>query len=201
LALIVMIFVVKPTLRTALWILVANLAAGVFTPLVWQRLHDYQRLRILSFLNPARDPQGAGYQIIQSKVAIGSGGLLGKGFLEGTQSKLAFLPARHTDFVFSVLGEEFGLLGCLMVLVLFSVMILRGVQVARKARNPFLSLAAFGATTVLAFEVSVNLGVALGLAPVTGLPLPFMSYGGSATLLNWSLIGFLCLVSYTWQEY
>lgn len=201
LVLIVTLFVVRPTLRFALWVLATNLAAGIFTPLVWQRLHDYQKMRILTFLNPARDPQGAGYQIIQSKIAIGSGGLFGKGFLEGTQSKLAYLPARHTDFIFSVLGEEFGLLGCLVVLILFSVIILRGVQVARKARNHFLSLTAFGATTILAFQVLVNVGVTTGLAPVTGLPLPFMSYGGSSMLLSWSLIGLLCLVSYTWQEY
>ena len=201
LVLIVTLFVVKPTLRFALWVLVTNLAAGIFTPLVWQRLHDYQKMRILTFLSPARDPQGAGYQIIQSKIAIGSGGLLGKGFLEGTQSKLAYLPARHTDFIFSVLGEEFGLLGCLVVLILFSVIILRGVQVARKARNHFLSLTAFGATTILAFQVLVNVGVTTGLAPVTGLPLPFMSYGGSSMLLSWSLIGLLTLVSHTWQEY
>ncbi|MFQ5868415.1 MAG: rod shape-determining protein RodA [Candidatus Zixiibacteriota bacterium] len=201
LVLIVTLFVVRPTLRFAVWVLATNLAAGIFTPLVWQRLHDYQKMRILTFLNPARDPQGAGYQIIQSKIAIGSGGLLGKGFLEGTQSKLAYLPARHTDFIFSVLGEEFGLLGCLVVLILFSVIILRGVQVARKARNHFLSLTAFGATTILAFQVLVNVGVTTGLAPVTGLPLPFMSYGGSSMLLSWSLIGLLCLVSYTWQEY
>lgn len=201
LVLIVTLFVVRPTLRFALWVLATNLAAGIFTPLVWQRLHDYQKMRILTFLNPARDPQGAGYQIIQSKIAIGSGGLFGKGFLEGTQSKLAYLPARHTDFIFSVLGEEFGLLGCLVVLILFSVIVLRGVQVARKARNHFLSLTAFGATTILAFQVLVNVGVTTGLAPVTGLPLPFMSYGGSSMLLSWSLIGLLCLVSYTWQEY
>ena len=201
LVIIVTLLVVRPTLRFALWVLVTNLAAGIFTPLVWQRLHDYQKMRILTFLNPARDPQGAGYQIIQSKIAIGSGGLLGKGFLQGTQSKLAYLPARHTDFIFSVLGEEFGLLGCLVVLILFSVIILRGVQVARKARNHFLSLTAFGATTILAFQVLVNVGVTMGLAPVTGLPLPFMSYGGSSMLLSWSLIGLLSLVSYTWQEY
>lgn len=201
LVLIVTLFVVRPTLRFALWVLVTNLAAGIFTPLVWQRIHDYQKMRILAFLNPARDPQGAGYQIIQSKIAIGSGGLFGKGFLEGTQSKLAYLPARHTDFIFSVLGEEFGLLGCLVVLILFSVIILRGVQVARKARNDFLSLTAFGATAILAFQVLVNVGVAVGLAPVTGLPLPFMSYGGSSMLLTWSLIGLLSLVSYRWQEY
>jgi len=201
LVLIVTLFVVKPTLRFALWVLATNLAAGIFTPLVWQRLHDYQKMRILTFLSPARDPQGAGYQIIQSKIAIGSGGLFGKGFLGGTQSKLAYLPARHTDFIFSVLGEEFGLLGCLVVLILFSVIILRGVQVARKARNHFLSLTAFGATTILAFQVLVNVGVTTGLAPVTGLPLPFMSYGGSSMLLSWSLIGLLTLVSHTWQEY
>lgn len=201
LVLIVTLFVVKPTLRFALWVLATNLAAGIFTPLVWQRLHDYQKMRILTFLSPARDPQGAGYQIIQSKIAIGSGGLFGKGFLEGTQSKLAYLPARHTDFIFSVLGEEFGLLGCLVVLILFSVIVLRGVQVARKARNHFLSLTAFGATTILAFQVLVNVGVTTGLAPVTGLPLPFMSYGGSSMLLSWSLIGLLTLVSHTWQEY
>jgi rod shape determining protein RodA len=132
---------------------------------------------------------GAGYQIIQSKVAVGSGGALGQGFLQGTQKKLAFLPARHTDFIFSVVGEEFGFLGTVAVLALFTVLIARGFRIAAAARDPFAGLTAVGILSMLAFQVFVNIGVALGLVPVTGLPLPIYSYGGTSLVTTLASLG------------
>jgi rod shape determining protein RodA len=181
--------------------LLANLAFGMITPLVWNRLHDYQKDRILVFLDPGRDPQGAGYQIIQSKIAIGSGGLLGKGYLQGTQTKLAFLPHQHTDFVFSVLGEEYGFLGNLVLLGLFSFLIIKGILIADKARNAFGSNVALGITSIITFQMLVNIGMAVGFLPVTGLPLPFVSYGGSSMILSWILVGLLSAINYRWYEY
>jgi rod shape determining protein RodA len=181
--------------------LLCNLTFGMITPLVWNRLHDYQKDRIIIFLDPGRDPQGAGYQIIQSKVAIGSGGILGKGYLQGTQTKLAFLPHQHTDFVFSVLAEEFGLLGALVLLGLFSFLIIKGTIIARKTRNAFSSNVALGITSIFAFQMLVNIGMTVGFLPVTGLTLPFVSYGGSSLLLSWILVGVLLAIHYRWYEY
>lgn len=181
--------------------LLCNLAFGMITPLVWNKLHDYQKDRIIIFLDPGKDPQGAGYQIIQSKIAIGSGSLLGKGYLEGTQTKLAFLPHQHTDFVFSVLGEEFGVLGTLVLLGLFSFLIIKGIIIANKTRNTFSSNVALGITSILAFQVLVNIGMTVGFLPVTGLPLPFVSYGGSSMVLSWILVGLLLAIHYRWYEY
>jgi len=181
--------------------LLLNLAFGMITPLVWNRLYDYQKDRIIVFLDPGKDPRGAGYQIIQSKIAIGSGALLGKGYLEGTQTKLAFLPHQHTDFVFSVLGEEFGFCGALVLLGLFSFLIIKGITIAHKTRNAFSSNVALGVTTILAFQILVNIGMAVGFLPVTGLPLPFVSYGGSSLLSSWILVGLLLAIHYRWYEY
>jgi rod shape determining protein RodA len=181
--------------------LLCNLAFGMITPLVWNRLHDYQKDRIIVFLDPGKDPQGAGYQIIQSKIAIGSGGLLGKGYLQGTQTKLAFLPHQHTDFVFSVLGEEFGVLGTLVLLGLFSFLMIKGIITANKTRNVFASNVALGITCIFAFQMLVNVGMAVGFLPVTGLPLPFVSYGGSSMVLSWILVGLLLAIHYRWYEY
>ena len=152
-------------------------------------------------MDPGRDPQGAGYQIIQSKVAIGSGGLGGKGFLEGSQTKLAFLPHQHTDFVFSVLGEEFGFLGGLVVLGLFGFLIYKGIRIARKTRNTFAGNVAIGLTAAIGFQMVVNIGMTLGVMPVTGLPLPFVSYGGSSMLLSWLTLGILLAINSRWFEY
>jgi rod shape determining protein RodA len=181
--------------------LLFNLAFGMITPLVWNRLHDYQKDRIIIFLDPGKDPQGAGYQILQSKIAIGSGGILGKGYLQGTQTKLAFLPHQHTDFVFSVLGEEFGLWGALVLLGLFSFLLIRGISIAYKSRNNFSSNVALGITGIFAFQMLVNIGMTIGFLPVTGLPLPFVSYGGSSLLSSWILVGILLAIHYRWYEY
>lgn len=191
----------KPGLGFGFVTVVANLAFGMVTPFVWNRLEDYQKMRIISFLDPSQDPRGAGYQIIQSKIAIGSGGIWGKGFLAGSQTKLDFLPERHTDFVFSVLGEEFGLWGSLIVLALFAYVFYRGIRIAAKARSRFLSYVAFGAVAIIFFQFLVNIGMTLGLMPVTGVPLPFLSYGGTSLVLTWVLVALLVKADYHWQEY
>lgn len=201
LLLLYILYKLRPVLLFSIVILVLNLAFGILTPLLWNRLHDYQKLRVLVFLDPNRDPLGAGYQIIQSKVAIGSGGVLGKGFLQGSQTKLAFLPMQHTDFIFSVVGEEFGLIGSLIFLGLFFYLIYRGVTIASKARNSFNSFVAFGLTSIFAFQGMVNLGMAMGLLPVTGIPFPLVSYGGSSLLISWISMGLLLAIHYKWTEY
>ncbi len=178
-----------------------NLAFGMMTPLLWNKLHDYQKMRIIIFLDPGQDPKGAGYQIIQSKIAIGAGGLFGQGFLHGFQTKLNFLPEQHTDFIFSVLSEQFGLVGDIIILALFGWLFYKGFSLAYKARSQFYSYIACGFTTILVFQVLLNIGMTVGLMPVTGLPLPFLSYGGSSLLFFWAIVGFLMAINRDWQEY
>lgn len=169
---------------------------------LWEnKLHGYQKKRILSFLNPEGDVLGAGYQSIQSKVAIGSGGLWGKGYMQGTQTKLAFLPEHHTDFIFAVIGEELGFLKALAVLLVFLYIIWRAVRVASVARSKFASLVAIGLTTILVYHVFVNVGMTVGVMPVTGVPLPFLSYGGSSLVTNMILIGLLLNINAHRHEY
>jgi len=191
----------RPGMLFGVFTVAVNLAFGIITPYLWGRLADYQKLRILTFVDPSRDPRGAGYQIIQSKIAIGSGGIFGKGFLGGSQTRLDFLPERHTDFIFSVLGEEFGLVGSVVVLVLFTYIFYRAIRVASKCRSRFSSLIVIGAAGLLLFQFMVNIGMTLGFMPVTGLALPFLSYGGTALMLSWALIGLIVSASYHWQEY
>lgn len=192
---------VRPGLIMGMFTVVANLAFGMITPFFWNRLAEYQKLRILTFLDPGLDPRGAGYQIIQSKIAIGSGGIWGKGFLGGSQTRLEFLPERHTDFIFSVLGEEFGLWGSLLVLLLFCFIFYRAIRIAVRSRSKFASNIVIGAISILLFQYVINVGMTLGLMPVTGLALPFLSYGGTALILAWSLIGLIVSAGYRWQEY
>jgi rod shape determining protein RodA len=151
----------------------------------------YQKRRIETFLNPGHDPHGAGYQIIQSRIAIGSGGVTGKGYLQGSQKALAFLPMRHTDFIYSVVGEELGLIGSLSVVLLYGLLILRGYRIALIARSRFASLMAVGLVSALFYHIMVNMLMTIGWAPVTGLPLPLLSYGGTALLVNALQIGLL----------
>jgi rod shape determining protein RodA len=167
---------------------------------MWNHLHDYQKRRIETFLNPEQDPSGSGYQVIQSKIAIGSGGVLGKGYLKGSQKALAFLPMRHTDFIYSVVGEELGLLGALTVVILYAVVIVRGFRLAVVARNSFASLMAAGIVSALFFHIMVNMLMTVGWAPVTGLPLPLLSYGGTALLVNGVQLGLLENVALRRQE-
>ncbi len=159
-----------------------NIIVGIVAPYFWNHLHTYQQQRILNFLGIISDPKGAGYQIIQSKVAIGSGGLIGKGFLHGTQTQLSFLPAQHTDFIFSVLAEEWGFLGAFVILVTFLILLIKGISIASSAKTGFSGLLTAGLVTIFAFQVVVNIGMTLGIMPVTGMPLPFISYGGSSML-------------------
>jgi len=201
LILIIVLYRLRLNFIFSVGFLLCNLAFGMVTPLIWNRLHDYQKDRIIVFLDPGRDPQGAGYQIIQSKIAIGSGGLLGKGYLQGSQTKLAFLPHQHTDFVFSVLGEELGFWGSLVLLGLFSFIIIKGILIANKTRNAFASNVALGITCILAFQMLVNIGMTVGFLPVTGLPMPFVSYGGSSMLSSWIVVGLLLAIHYRWYEY
>ncbi|MCK5832839.1 rod shape-determining protein RodA [bacterium] len=168
-----------------------NLAAGILTPAIWRSIHDYQKERVLVFLDPGRDPFGTGYQIIQSKIALGSGQFWGKGFLQGTQAKLAFLPAKQTDFIFAVLGEQFGFIGSIATLVLFFILFRRILRIADEARNEYARLSAIGLGAILFFGAVVNMGMVIGLMPVTGLPLPFLSSGGSSLLTTFCIIGIL----------
>ncbi len=198
---LILLYIVRPGVFVSIVFFLLFLGFGMATPYLWNKLHDYQRQRILTFLDPGRDPKKAGYQVIQSKIAIGSGGLWGRGYMKGTQTKLDYLPAQHTDFIYSVVSEETGFLGSSLVLLLFSVIIVRGFVIAYKARNPFNSYMAAGLSGALAFQGLVNIGMTLGLLPVTGVPLPFVSYGGSSMLFNWSLIGVIQAVGRDWQEY
>ncbi len=201
LVLILLLMASRPRFLTSAAILILNFAVGIGTPILWRGLHEYQQKRILVFLDPGQDPLGAGYQVIQSKVTLGSGGFFGKGFLQGTQTKLAFLPAQHTDFIFSSFGEQFGFWGSLLVLGLLMVVVLRGLNAAHMARNKFAGLVAMGATAVILFHVFVNMGVSMGIMPVTGLPLPFLSYGGSSLVTSMMLVGLLLNIRYRWHEY
>jgi rod shape determining protein RodA len=178
-----------------------NLGVMLVVPMMWKRLELYQQKRILTFLRPESDILGSGWQVYQSKLAIGSGGFMGKKFLHGTHKLLAFLPERHSDFIYSVVSEEFGFLGALVVLVLFSIIVIRGLYLATKLKNRFASLACVGICTYFAFHVIINIGMTTGLTPVTGLPLPFMSYGGSSMVVSCFFIGVLLNFSMRFYEY
>ena len=151
-------------------------------PLIWSVLHDYQKKRVLTFLNPESDPTGAGYHITQSKITLGSGGVFGKGFLQGTQSRLSFIPEKQTDFILTVLCEEFGLVGALVLCILYSIIIAYGFMIAHRCASFFGKILAIGLTINFALYVFINMGMVMGLMPVVGVPLPLMSYGGTAML-------------------
>ena len=197
----VMLVAIRPRWSTLLVFLALNGAVSYAVPSLWDHLHDYQKRRIQVFLDPGHDPQGAGYQIIQSKIAIGSGGMTGKGFLRGTQKGLAFLPMRHTDFIYSVIGEEWGFLGALTVVILYAIVVLRGYRLAMLARNGFASLTVVGLVSAMFFHIMVNILMTIGWAPVTGLPLPLLSYGGTALIVNCIQIGLLQNVALRRGEY
>lgn len=186
---VLILYLSKKKIAIVLLIFFLNIGVGIATPTIWNQLHPYQQKRILTFVNPEQDPRGAGYQIIQSQVAIGSGGFWGKGYLKGSQTHLRFLPAQHTDFIFSVIGEEFGFFGIAIILLLYLFLILRFVFLASSVRQQFGSLVVIGIATIMAFHIVVNVGMTIGLAPVTGLPLPFLSYGGSFLLANLLMVG------------
>lgn len=170
-------------------------AIPLMLPMSWFMLHDYQKQRIFTFLDPANDPRGAGYHIIQSQIAIGSGQLWGKGFLQGTQSQLRFLPEKHTDFAVAVFGEEWGFVGCLVLLALFCFFLLSIFNTVRDAKDRFGSTLAAGIFFYFFWQMLVNTGMVVGLMPVVGIPLPFISYGGTATLVNFALVGLVLNIS------
>lgn len=174
-----LLFVLRPSRSTWLYVGATNLLMGIVALPLWNQLAGYQKQRLLIFLQPESDPRGAGWNVIQSKVAIGSGGWFGKGFLEGTQKRLAFLPERHTDFIFSVLGEELGFLGVLVAFALFGMLLLEGVRIAERNPDPYASTVAFGLVALIASHVAINTAMTVGMMPITGLPLPFVSKGGS----------------------
>ncbi|MDD3716592.1 MAG: rod shape-determining protein RodA [Candidatus Marinimicrobia bacterium] len=166
-----------------------NVLVGVLTPYFWSVIKPYQQQRILTMLNPRLDPMGAGYQVIQSQIAIGSGGLHGKGFLQGTQSHLNFLPEQHTDFIFSVVSEEFGFIGISVILFIYCFLIIRWLGMARTAKSTFSAMLIIGGTAALLAHILINVGMTVGLLPVTGKPLPFISYGGSFLMTSFGLVG------------
>lgn len=168
---------------------VINLVSGGLGHFLWEVLKDYQKKRLIIFLNPDQDPLGGGYHLIQSRIAIGAGELWGRGLHQGTQTQLNFIPEQHTDFIFAAVGEELGFVGCMAVLVAFWLICLRLVIIAQNAKDNFGSLIAIGVFSMIVFQVSVNIGMTIGLSPVTGIPLPWLSYGKSALLMNFLAIG------------
>lgn len=176
----------------SMWLFIAGIGAAIAAvPIAWQFLHEYQQKRVLIFMNPESDPLGAGFHITQSKIALGSGGITGKGFLEGTQSHLNFLPEKHTDFIFTLWAEEWGLFGGLFLMAILGLIILYGYWIAFRCRSQFARLVAFGLTVNFSVYVLVNIGMVMGLLPVVGIPLPMMSYGGTALLSVMAAFGII----------
>lgn len=172
-----------------------GLAAAACLPLLWFNMHEYQQERVLTFINPARDPAGAGYHITQSKIAIGSGGLFGKGWLNGTQAKLNFLPESDTDFIFAVFAEEAGLLGVILLLALYSLIVLRGLAIAHYSQNSFQRLLAGSLSLTFFVYVFVNIGMVVGILPVVGVPLPLISFGGTSMVMLLASFGILMSIN------
>jgi len=186
----------------AKWTTLVSVFLGAFPViyLYWHYfLHEYQKERILNFIDPERDPLGSGYHIIQSKIAVGSGGIMGKGFLSGTQSHLRFLPEQHTDFAFSVFAEEWGFMGCLFIIFLYTLLILWGLNIAGRCNDRFGALLAVGVTAMLFWHILINMGMVIGLFPVVGVPLPFFSYGGTSMIT--SMIGVSILLNISMRRY
>src|SRR5437868_8225989 len=172
----------RPYVWEGLTVMLANVFMGVIAVPFWRRLAPYQQNRLLAFLNPEVDPRATGWHVIQSKIAIGSGGFLGQGFTHGPQKRLAFLPAQHTDFIFPVVGEELGFVGVLVALALFTALVLVLLRISRRATDPYSSLCVFGMSGLLFTHIIENVGMTVNLLPITGIPLPFFSYGGSFLL-------------------
>jgi rod shape determining protein RodA len=178
-----------------------NLAAGFFTDYVFKALSPHQQKRIHSFIDPSADPLGAGYNAIQAQVAVGSGGIWGKGFLNGNQTQLQFIPEQWTDFIFCVIGEEFGFIGGIVVLSLFLILFVRILRLITSAKDEFLSLTLTGIFSIYFFHFLINVGMVVGIMPVVGIPLPFVSYGGSSLLANMIMLGIVANVYRTRKNY
>jgi len=182
-------------------ILALNLGAGFFTDYMYRALSPHQQKRILTFINPGSDPLGSGYNAIQAKVAIGSGGLFGKGFLAGNQTQLQYIPEQWTDFIYCVIGEEFGFIGSFIVLILFLYIFLRIIKIASLTKDEFISLTLIGILSVYFIHTVINVGMVTGLIPVIGIPLPFVSYGGSSLLVNMFMLGIVANIYRTRKNY
>jgi rod shape determining protein RodA len=185
------IFFNQTNIFASVGIFIGNIVAGLITPLIWNHLKPYQQIRILTMFNAKLDPLGAGYQVLQSQIAIGSGGLRGKGFMAGTQTHLRFLPEQHTDFIFSVIAEELGFIMVVILFILFFTLFTRWFRMAYQTRDKFGAMLIVGATVVLLFHFFINIGMTVGLLPVTGKPLPFLSYGGSFLVTCYGLVGMI----------
>lgn len=201
LIIILLIILFRRDILTSGSILALNLGVGFFTDVVFKLLSPHQQKRIESFIDPGADPLGAGYNAIQAKVAIGSGGFFGKGFLKGNQTQLQFIPEQWTDFIFCVIGEEFGFIGSALVLILFMVLILRILKIATLAKDEFLSLILSGILAIYFIHTLINIGMVVGLMPIIGIPLPFVSYGGSSLVVNMFLLGIVANVYRTRKNY
>jgi rod shape determining protein RodA len=182
-------------------VLCIAIAAGFSVNMVYNKLQPYQQRRIMSMFNPESDPLGAGYNVIQSKIAIGSGGLTGKGFLQGTQTQLKYIPEQWTDFIFCMVGEEFGFVGSIIVVLLFLTLIWQTIHIAYLCKNHFLSICCIGFATIFSFHILINLGMIMGIMPVIGIPLPFMSYGVSFLLSNLIMLGIILNAYRNRKEY
>lgn len=197
----ILVLLVAGTVMLFVGIRWSVIATGLlaFIPAVYLGWHyylrDYQKNRILNFLNPERDPLGSGYHLIQSKIAVGSGGIIGKGYLKGTQTQLRFLPEQHTDFAFSVFAEEWGLVGSLVLLVIYLLLVLWGLHIAGRCNDRFGRLLAVGVTAMLCWHIVINIGMVIGLFPVVGVPLPFLSYGGTSLITSMTAVAILLNIS------
>ena len=191
---LVLLFLFKKDIFFSGSIFALNLASGFFADYLYNALSPHQQKRIQSFIDPNSDPLGAGYNTIQAKVAIGSGGLFGKGFMQGNQTQLQYIPEQWTDFIYCVIGEEFGFIGSMIVLILFLYMFLRILKIASSTKDEFLSLAIIGILSVYVVHFLINIGMVVGILPVIGIPLPFVSYGGSSLLVNMFMLGLIANV-------
>jgi rod shape determining protein RodA len=195
------IFFFKKDIFVGLSVFGLNLGAGFFTDYVYNALSPHQQKRIMSFMDPSADPLGAGYNAMQAKLAIGSGGFFGKGFLSGNQTQLQFIPEQWTDFIYCVIGEEFGFVGSALVIVLFLILFLRLFRIAIHAKDEFLSLVLFGIMSIYFMHFLINIGMDIGIMPVIGIPLPFVSYGGSSLMVNMIMIGIAANIYRTRKNY
>ena len=196
-----MLFIFKRNLFFSASIFAVGLSSGFFAEFVYHALSPHQQKRIQSFLDPNADPLGSGYNTIQAKVAIGSGGLFGKGFLEGNQTQLQFIPEQWTDFAYCVIGEEFGFIGSIIVIVIFLTLFLRILKLSYNTKDEFLSLVSIGILSVYLIHFIINLGMVVGILPVIGIPLPFISYGGSSLLVSMFMLGILANLYRTRKNY
>lgn len=196
-----MMFVFKRNLLVSGIVIALSIASGFSVNMAYSKLQPYQQKRIMSMFNPELDPLGSGYNVIQSKIAIGSGGLAGKGFLQGTQTQLKYIPEQWTDFIFCMVGEEFGFIGSIIVVLLFLVLIWQTIHIAYICKNQFLSICCIGFATIFSFHILINLGMIMGMMPVIGIPLPFMSYGVSFLLSNLIMLGIILNAYRNRKEY